>query len=178
MPATWTPTPTGEPTATATPRPTATLPPSATPFTLVKSTAVPGVPTAVGGFAFVVQKGSPKYLDNLAHPELACNWMGVAGTVVNTKGAPMTQLIVELGGTLGGKLISPSGTMISLTGVAPQYGPSGFEFVLSDKPLASRNTLWLQLVDQTGRPLSDKVYFETFTDCNKNLVLAAFKAVR
>jgi len=36
----------------------------------------------------------------------------------------------------------------------------------------------VQLLDQAGAPLSEKIYFETFEDCNRNLVFINFKQVR
>jgi hypothetical protein len=68
--------------------------------------------------------------------------------------------------------------MMSLTGVALNYGPSGFEFQLAGKPVASKKTLWTQLLDQEGLPVSDRVFFDTYADCNRNLILINFKQVR
>jgi hypothetical protein len=45
-------------------------------------------------------------------------------------------------------------------------------------PVASNDTLYLQLLDQAGLPLSDNVYIDTFNDCKKNLVLVRFKKNR
>lgn len=178
LPPTWTPTATGEPTATETPHPTATLPPTFTPY--VQPTAAPDDSTPTpppGGYAFRI-KQRPLAVPNIAHSDKGCEWMGVAGTVEDLSGTPKTQLIVTLGGTLDGKTVDPSGTLYSLTGVAPQYGQSGYEFVLSDKPVASEGTLWVQLVDQVGAPISEKVYFDTFDNCEKNLIVIAFRQVR
>ncbi len=179
LPPTWTPSPTIQPTNTRTPLPSLTPTATVTPFVLVSPTFTPSPTEApVGGFAFAVQGNGPVAIVNIAHPELGCNWMGVAGNVVDMSGAPVTQLIVTLGGTLNGKPVHPSGTMTSLTGLFRQYGEAGFEFQLGDKPVASKGTLWIQLGDQAGLVLSEKVYFDTFSDCEKNLVLINFKQVK
>jgi hypothetical protein len=184
LPPTWTPTITPEPASTSTPRPTATLPPTATPFTLITPSPTVNLETPTvsptppkGGYPFVIDS-RPLAVPNLAHPDLACNWIGVAGRVVDMSGGPKTQLIVVLGGTLGGKPVDANGIKFSLTGVAPAYGQAGYEFVLGDKPVASKGTLWIQLVDQSEIPISEKVYFDTFDSCEKNLIVISFKQVR
>jgi hypothetical protein len=68
--------------------------------------------------------------------------------------------------------------MMTLSGVALTYGRSGYEFKLADAPIASKGVLWLQLLSQAGIPLSDKIYFDTYNDCNKNLIIIDFKQVR
>jgi hypothetical protein len=58
------------------------------------------------------------------------------------------------------------------------YGPGGYEFELGEGPVASTQTLWVQLLDQAMLPLSDKIYFDTFSECDKNLILINFNQVR
>jgi hypothetical protein len=166
---TWTPTPTGAPTATSTSRPTNTPLVSETP---VIDTPAPTIP---GGYSFVVQQGSPQAITNIYDPNAGCNWTGVGGQALDMTGAPVISLIVSLGGSLGGKNFDG---VLGLTGTAKQLGPGGFVFTLADKPIASENALWIQLLDQQGLPLSDKVYFSTYNDCNKNLVVIQFKQVK
>jgi hypothetical protein len=176
LPPTWTPTATLIPTETSTPRPSATLPPTETVFSLV--TPGPDTPTATsGGMPFVLQEGSPVSIANIAHPELGCNWMGVAGQVLDLTGAAVPGQQVQLGGVLGGQPV-PGGEMLTLTGLAPEYGPGYYEFTLADKPVASRHALWVQLLDQAGLSMSDKIYFDTSGDCEKNLIILNFKQVR
>ena len=176
LPPTWTPTHTALPTATATPLPTATDTPSATIFTLLTPsfTATPTNPAA--GYPYDIQKGSPYVIANLYYPEKGCNWMGVGGQVVDLSGAPVTGLIIRLGGSLPSLQLSQP--MLSLTGVALNYGQSGYEFTLGEKPIASRGSLWLQLLDQSGIPLSKQFAFDTFAECDKNLIIINFKKVR
>jgi hypothetical protein len=177
LPPSWTPTLTIAPTETLTPTPTPTLFDTPTPISLT-STPVASetpIPTPRGGYPYEVRQGSPKAIPNIYHPELGCNWMGVGGQVVDRNDGPVTGIIVRLGGTLPGG-IRFGNDIFTLTGVASTYGRAGYEFKLADQPLASRNTLWVQLVSQEGIPLSDKVFFTTYVDCDLNLILIDFKA--
>ena len=90
--------------------------------------------------------------------------------------APVTGLIVRLGGSLPGVKIEQNS--ISLTGVALNYGRSGYEFKLADQPIASRNSLGVQLLNQAGVPISERVYFNTVESCTQNLILIDFKQTR
>lgn len=83
-------------------------------------------------------------------------------------------MVVRIVGTYNGKNIN----MTTVSGVNPDYGRSGFEFVLSSSPISTRDQLYMQLLDQAGKPLSDNVYLDTFDDCEKNLVLVRFKKNR
>jgi hypothetical protein len=121
-----------------------------------------------------MKQESPQYIQNVFHPELGCSWMGVAGQALNMDGSPIVGLTVKLEGTLAGEVIS----LLSLTGVARQYGEGGYEFMLANEPIASSGTMSIQLLDQAGLPLSDRVFFDTFEDCNQNLILVNFQQVR
>jgi hypothetical protein len=59
----------------------------------------------------------------------------------------------------------------TLTGSASILGPAGYVFNLSDHPIASEGTLWIQLNDTAGVPLSDKVSLNTSDSCEQNFVL-------
>jgi hypothetical protein len=104
LPPTWTPTATLEPTETPTPRPTSTPLFTETPFEFPTATPEPEIDP--NGMAFVLDQGSPKALPNIFYQERGCNWMGVGGIVADLSGSPIkTGILVELGGTLGGKQI-------------------------------------------------------------------------
>lgn len=172
FPATYTPTLTIQPTATETQFPTWTPIPTFTPFFL----GTPATPTATlsanSGMPFeatMTHVGSAYY-----HPDAGCNWMGVAGQAVDMNNSPVLYLAIHISGTLGGKFIDYT----SLTGTAPNYGQAGFEFVLGEKPIASSDTLWIQLVDQQNMPLTEQIKLTTYNDCAKNLVMIRFKKVR
>ncbi|HVN15342.1 MAG TPA: hypothetical protein VMT73_06345 [Anaerolineales bacterium] len=168
---TWTASPTIEPTITDTPRPTFTPLPSPTGFSLVPPTNTP-VPTATPKAPF---SGTWNPIQStIIHPEAACNWFGVGGTVVDTNNSDVIGMVVRLVGTLNGNRIE----MTQVSGVTPAYGKSGFEFFLGTTPFASSGTLYVQLLDLAGLPLSDNVYIDTYTDCKKNLILVRFKKNR
>ena len=168
---TWTPSPTLELTPTDTPRPTITPLPTNTPFSLVPptKTAQPTrTPRAPFGGSFTQVEST------IIHPELACNWAGIGGTVVDANNSPVIGTVVVLRGTLSGSTIEQQ----TVSGINKEYGPSGFEFVLGTTPVASNDTLYVQLVDQQNIPLSDPVTIDTSTDCSKNLVMVRFKRNR
>ncbi len=168
---TWTPSPTIEPTITDTPPPTFTPLPSPTGFSLVPPTNTP-IPTATPKAAFS-GKWDP-FQSTVVHPETSCNWFGVGGTVVDANNSDVIGMVVRLVGTLDGKRIE----MTQVSGVTPAYGKSGFEFFLGTQPIASDGTLYVQLLDLAGLPLSENVYIDTYTDCKKNLILVRFKKNR
>jgi hypothetical protein len=170
--ATWTPSPTLELTPSNTPRPTFTPFSTNTPFSLVPPTRTPkptNTPKAPFGAISVSNVES-----TLIHPELACNWAGIGGAVVDVNNSPVIGMVVVLRGSLDGKSIEQQ----TVTGVNKEYGPSGFEFVLGSAPVASSKTLYVQLVDLQNIPLSEKVFVTTSTDCGKNLVIVRFKKNR
>ena len=168
---TWTPSPTIEPTITETPRPSATPYASPTLVSLITPSKTPTF-TATPKAPF---SATVTYLPStIYHAEAACNWLGVAGTVVDTKSSDVVGMVVRLVGTLNGKRVE----MTQVSGVTPAYGKSGFEFFLGTVPVSSNDTLVVQLLDLAGLPLSDNVYIDTLNDCNKNLVIIRFKMNR
>ncbi|HEX2696065.1 MAG TPA: hypothetical protein VHM28_00050 [Anaerolineales bacterium] len=171
-PPTWTPT-FVDVTDTPTLNPTITLQPTATVFSLIPPTKTPK-PTSTPKAPF---SASVNAIESIIIPHLvdqACNWQGVAGTIDDTNNSPIIGMVLRLVGTYGGKPIN----ITTVSGVSPDYGKSGFEFVLGTTPIASNNTLYLQLLDQAGLPLADNVYITTYNDCKKNLVLVRFKKNR
>jgi hypothetical protein len=166
--ATWTVAPTEVVTETPTLLPTYTLEPSSTPFSLVTPT-VTFTATATPKAPF---SATTTYIaSTIIHQEEACNWQGIGGTVVDASNADMLRMTVSLVGFYNGK----SKSELTVSSIAPAYGKSGFEFFLGTVPISSKGELYLQLLDQSGLPLSGKVYIDTFNDCSKNLVLVRFK---
>lgn len=174
LPPSWTPIPSATLPSTETPTPTETLPATPTPITLTP-TPTATLPPPSGGYPYEVRTGSPRAIPNIYHPELACTWMGVGGQVVDMNDAPVTGLIIRLGGEASG--IEFDENTYTLTGVALNYGRAGYEFTLADQPVASSGELWIQLLNQAGVPLSEKVPFNTFADCEQNLIIIDFKQV-
>ena len=172
MQPTWTPSPTIAVTPSDTPRPTITPLPTNTPFSLVPPTKTPKpspTPKAPFSAPSVTQVES-----TVIHPDLACNWAGIGGTVVDANNSPVIGTVVVLRGTLNGSTIEQQ----TVSGINKEYGPAGFEFVLGTAPVESNKTLYVQLVDQQNIPLSDPVQITTSTDCSKNLVMIRFKKNR
>lgn len=174
--ATWTLAPTNAPTASNTPRPTFTLEPTNTLLVLV----TPNTPTNTPSPTRTVRPtGVPygntvRYFDSTTfRPETSCGDFLVAGQALDSKNNHITGLIVKLGGSLPGKSLNPA--LTTLTGIVPIYGPSGFEFSLDIAPVASNKTMWIQLFNQSGAPLSEQLYLVTYSDCDKNLILVQFK---
>jgi hypothetical protein len=170
---TWTPTQTNSPIPTRTKAPTWTkvpllITPSAT--STPTETPLPGTPTitptAMPASAVITYQASTSM-----HADLACKWMGLGGKVVDSKNSPLLFQVIQLGGNLDGKDVNAT----VLSGVSPAYGTSGFEFEkLSDHPIASTQSLWIQLLDKNNLPLTEKIYFDTYDDCAKNLVMVVF----
>ena len=153
--------------------PTNTLPgPQATSTVNPQFTASPTDDTDAY-YTFAVESAPEAVAATLFSTARGCQWMGVAGRVLDMQGRPVTGLIVQLSGTLGESLINQT----SLTGLALQFGQSGYEFKLADTPIPSQSTLWVRLVDQANLPLSPKVRFDTYSDCSKNQILINFKQV-
>jgi hypothetical protein len=160
-----------------------TLPPTAElpivtmpPATVIDSTQVQTTPTngVNSVYPFALQSQPAAIQAEVLYPERNCEWMGVGGQVLDIKGSPYTGITIQLGGYINGKSVF----LTSLTGTALQYGPAGYEFTISDKPIASNDALWLRLVDQAGLPLSERIYFDTFDLCEQNLIVINFKQVK
>lgn len=178
--ATWTPTPTVYVSPTATLLPSITPPPTNTPANFVPPTDTP-IPTKTSTATATPKApfsaSSINHIESIIIPHLleaGCNWQGVGGTVDDQNSGPIIGIVVRLGGTYDGKTVE----LTTVSGISPEYGKSGFEFVLSDTPINSRDKLYVQLLDQAGLPLSEKISIDTFSDCKKNLVLVRFKKNR
>ena len=120
------------------------------------------------------QIGSPVGIPNFAHPELGCQWLGLAGQVLDIDELPVSDVVVEVGGTLAGQPILG----LAVTGESESYGPGGYEIKLGDEPIASDGTIWAQVYDIDGNPISSPTYFPTYADCEKNLILLNFVQTR
>lgn len=176
QPATWTPTNTIPPEASRTKAPTWTLLPE---MVTPSVTLTPGITstestqtitaTTMPASAVVTYIPSTNF-----HPDKGCNWLGVGGKVLGTDGKPLINQYIQMGGTLDAKSIN----FLTLSSTASIYGASGFEFVLSDHTIASSQTLWIQLFDINFKPMTNKIYFDTYTDCARNLMMFTFTKTR
>ena len=125
---------------------------------------------------FAVHSNNPVRIPNIANED-GCDWMGVGGQVFNLENKPIINLGLHLEGTLDGNPVS----LDTLTGSALDIGPSGYVFNLATQPIASEETLWVQLNDGSGNPLSEPVYFTTLDFCDSNngtFVMINFHQVR
>ena len=170
----WTPT-IGRPTMTATLAPTNTplvtaapTEPAATATPVVAGTAVPSE------YDFVAKDDEPIYIDGESfHAELECNWVGVAGQVLGLNEEPIRDLFIHLGGSLEGETFD----RVTITGSSPIYGPGGYEFIINQF-VGSTASLWIQLEDVQGLPMSERIYFDTHADCSHNLALIFLLQIR
>jgi hypothetical protein len=173
QPATWTPTITIKATSSRTRASTWTMlagQMSETPTLTPSDTFTPSITfTAMPVLAEITYHPSTEL-----YPGKQCAWMGVGGTVLGMDGSPLLFQTVQLGGALGEVVVN----QMQLSGSAPLYGGSGFEFELGDLPVASTQTLWIQVFDNTGKALTEKIYFDTFDDCAQNLVRITFTRTR
>lgn len=173
FPPTWTPTlkPTETPIPTETPQPV-----TASPTATVSQNMVPTfVVVDNGDFPYTIQGDPVAMANTVFHPGDSCDWQGLAGTVVDLQGKPTVGIQVRLIGFYDGRSID----MNTITGAASAwYGESGYEFVLGAEPLESNAALAVQLVDETLKPISNPIIFDTYTDCAKNLILINFKQIR
>lgn len=174
LPPTWTPVPSNTPPPTATPEPsptfTSTIP--ATPTETGTPTALPSEMVRYG-----ISAGSPKATSSTTfHPEEGCKWMGIGGQVLDENGTPVPvgSVLLLVNGFLGETYIDQAG----LAGTAPQYGPAGYEIVLGDVPYGTQASLWIQLFDAQGNPLTDRIFFDTYGTCEQNLILMNFTALK
>jgi hypothetical protein len=122
----------------------------------------------------VVQEGSPVAISNFAHTELGCNWLGLAGQIIDVDSQPIKDIVVEVGGTLEGMPVFG----LAVTGESSKYGPGGFEIKLGDEPIESDDTLWVVVYDLSGNKIISPVYFSTYSDCERNLVVINFLKIR
>ncbi|MEN6299063.1 MAG: hypothetical protein ABFD51_03975 [Anaerolineaceae bacterium] len=116
---------------------------------------------------YIAQTGTPLAMKNFVHPTLACNWMGVAGQVFDMEGKPQIGYVVQIGGTLAGKDI----LLLAITGGNTSVGVGGYEIKLADETIASNRTLWMEIYNLEGKSLSGKINFDTYDDCEKNLII-------
>jgi hypothetical protein len=164
------------PVATAAPaQPTDILLPSATSEAAPTEAPTSEPPTATPEAAvnsFQIQEGSPVALDSsVFHPELGCNFLGVAGQVFDVNGTPVNGLRIHITGMLAGNPISELG----VTGAATQYGTgSYYEIQLADAPTVSEGTLQIAVLDESDQPISPLVTFSTTDSCQQNLILINF----
>jgi hypothetical protein len=186
LPLTYTPGPTHTPTQTRpptrTPRPTNT--PTDTPTASPTPTSSPVVTQTVKGKTTPTRTFTPgpsltpsptrsafNYVANVDYQRsiYGLNWAGIAGYVIGLDRKHQKNILVHAWGD------APLGAdgQSKPSGIAPQYGISGFEFTLGNGPLSGK---WnVQLVGDDGKPLSDAIAVEMSADPRFNLALITFE---
>jgi len=165
------PTPTIQPEATITTIATETPEQVVTPIPAdTPELPVVPTPTSFPEIWYVIQPGTPLATINTPHEAAGCSWLGVGGQVFGPDTAPVLGLSIIVGGTLDGFQVGSLGT----TGMETNIGEGGYEITLADHPVESNGTLWIQIVDTIGNPLSEKVYFDTVNDCERNFIMVNF----
>jgi hypothetical protein len=163
-----TPRPTRTPTDTATPRPTLNLTITGTPRNfLATRTPTPSATPTLGP-----TKSPFSYTAEVLYQRAqlyGSNWSGIAGLIFGLDLKHQPGIGVKAWGDdpLGseGQLL-PSGT-------ATQYGASGFEFTLGDKPVSGKYNV--QLLDANGAPISPIVEIDLKGDPRANLAYIIFR---
>jgi hypothetical protein len=161
----------------AAPSVTTPVQPSPTPLKMLApkpSPTVEIITQPVEEYRYILQAGTPAFTANFAELDAGCNWMGIGGQVFSKNDEPVDGLIAEVGGSLAESTI----LSLALTGGSAVLGPGGYIVKLSDQPIASESSLWIQLFDLGGTPMSERVYFSTFAGdeaCEKNLVIVNFR---
>jgi hypothetical protein len=144
-------------TPTRTPTPTPTDTPTPGPSPTVTRTRAP--------FPYTKTDDSPFYLQNFANTA-GCNWMGIAGEVLNREGQPVPsgQFRVHVWDSGVDERVPVGG--------APAYGPSGWEQFLFDSPVVRDYNVQLET---TGGTAVSQVYrVQSRASCNQNLIILNF----
>lgn len=158
--------PTLTPSATSTiPTRTSTPTPSNTPTNTVTPGPSPTATFTQSPFPFTKSPDSPIYLKNFANGA-ECNWLGVAGEVLDTNGLPVGSGRYQVH-------VWDSGVDARVpVGGAPAYGPSGYEQFLFDSPVIRNYNV--QLETTGGETVSQVYRLQTRSSCNENLLYLIF----
>lgn len=98
------------------------------------------------------------------HPVQLCDWMGVAGSVIDLQGKPALGAYVRVWGT--GNV-----DQVVAAGANPMYGASGWEVRLARAQIVGSWSLQLVSSPDAKSPLSDVYLVAMPGDCKKNLAL-------
>jgi hypothetical protein len=166
---TWTPRPTRTPAPTDTPRPAR---PTNTPRPTVFFTPIPsatGTPTPTRHpypYQLVGEVQFQRYPFSSD-----CNWLGIAGEVIDQAGEPVLGIPVVLNG--GGLQ-----NVVTNSGSRPDYAPSGWEHFLDARVKEGTFTIQLYKVENNqSYPVSEVVEVRTRQDCRANLAYLVFQVV-
>lgn len=154
-----TPFPTFTPTATFTDTP----PPSATPTSVIlgaPAAVVTRAPATRSPIQFVAREVQYETNTN----QFGCNWVGIAGDVTGINGEPLTDMGIHV--------VGDDFDLIIFSGSSPEYGLSGYEVQVDDRPAVAEYSV--QLLDVRGNPISDLVFVTTGDTCDRNAAIVDF----
>lgn len=136
---------------------------------------VPPTPTSTPWSAAFVIRGTPEaFPHTLLYDRYTCEeYLFIGGEVWDLRESPLKGLTVKLTGTYGGDAVDIS----SESGELEIYGQSGYGFVL-DNLQVKTDSLYIQLFDALGNPLSAKVKLNISGECDGNLLLVNYKQVQ
>jgi hypothetical protein len=123
--------------------------------------------------SLIPQPGTPVGIPNFVEPEKSCNWSGIGGQAYDQTGEPLTGLIIKVEGELAGQPVS----VYAVTGGSIQFGSGGYLMTLADKPVASNRSLFLEVLDISGKMLAGNFPLSTFDDCAHNLLLVNIREI-
>jgi hypothetical protein len=100
-----------------------------------------------------------------------CNWLGIAGEVVDQEGEPVMGIAVVLN---GGGLTN----IVATSGDRPDYAPSGWEHFLDSQVKEGNFTIQLyKVANNQSYVVSELVEVRTRRDCRANLAYLVFEVV-
>jgi hypothetical protein len=97
------------------------------------------------------------------------NWSGIAGLIFGLDLKHQPGIGVK---AWGDEPLGPDGQLLP-SGTKPNYGASGWEFTLGDKPISGVYNV--QLYDSNGAPISPIVEIELKGDPRANLAYVIFR---
>jgi hypothetical protein len=113
-------------------------------------------------FPFTVYGEAVTYIEN--PNDQGCRWASIAGTAIDLSGEPVAGLAVHV--------VGEGIDEIRFTGMAPTYGAGGYEIFLNGAPLQGQYVV--QLLSQTGAPISDEFAVQTSAACEENVTIVNF----
>ncbi len=119
-------------------------------------------------FEYTTQMPTPLFTTNFAHLEEGCNWLGMSGQIFDINNQPVEGMVVVVTGRAGYAIPAA----LAYSGLAPTYGPGGYEVFLGDENLGGEYKV--QLFDPEGTPLSSEVTVSVPAGCDSNLIIINF----
>lgn len=146
---------------------TATLVGGVAPQTSVETVFTPPAPVDAASvtrspFPFTLANEVVTYIPN--PNDQGCRWASIGGAVVSLNGEAVSGLAV--------RVVGEGIDEIRFTGTAGAFGPSGYEVFLNGAPLDAQYTV--QLLSQTGAPISEAFTVTTSTVCEQNVAVVSF----